>query len=90
MTGEMRGAMTDRDQQEEQMARITNVAAFVDGWLARELEDWDTRSKAEIRASLEGLREAILPNRVTEEAVSTSELLRLAILRDVNGIVEGK
>lgn len=38
-----------------------NVAAFVDGWLARELEDIDTRPQHEIASSLRGLREAIRP-----------------------------
>jgi hypothetical protein len=35
---------------------ITHPAAFADGWIARELEDWDARTKDDIRRSLEALR----------------------------------
>jgi hypothetical protein len=44
------------------MSTITNVAAFVDGWIARELEDWDGRAKEDIFSSLTALRRAIRPH----------------------------
>jgi hypothetical protein len=35
---------------------ITNVPAFVEGWVSRELETLDTSTKDDIRHSLEALR----------------------------------
>lgn len=51
------------------MNTITNPVAFADGWIARELEDWDARSKDEIRDSLTALRRSIGPHLLSGESV---------------------
>jgi hypothetical protein len=51
---------------------ITHVAAFVDGWLARELEEWEARSPEEIRASLTALRRALQPHLVEETSPAST------------------
>jgi len=72
--------MSKEQSGDSQTTSITNVAAFVDGWLAQELNDWDRQSKDEIRRSLIGLRRAIADHIVLPRLDGVIERLRAANL----------